>query len=93
MRLAEDQHPVQALAAHGADVLLITASHLPSLEPLVIDTGRGKSSAYIDLRQASGREAFAALLRDADVFVQGYRPGAISGAAAKIAGTSDDGNS
>src|SRR6476646_7162946 len=68
----------RTLAAHGADVLLTTASHLPSLEPLVIDTGRGKLSAYIDLRQASGREALAALLRDADVFVQGYRPGAIA---------------
>src|SRR5215471_6480640 len=47
----------RTLAAHGADVLLITASHLPSLEPLVIDTGRGKLSASLDLRQASGREA------------------------------------
>jgi crotonobetainyl-CoA:carnitine CoA-transferase CaiB-like acyl-CoA transferase len=68
----------RTLAAHGADVLLITASHLPSLEPLVIDTGRGKVSASIDLRQAGGREALAALLRDADMFVQGYRPGAIA---------------
>ena len=68
----------RTLAAHGADVLLITASHLPSMQPLVIDTGRGKLSASIDLRQASGREVLAALLRDADVFVQGYRPGAIA---------------
>jgi hypothetical protein len=59
-------------------VLLITASHLPSMQPLVIDTGRGKLSAHIDLRQPSGREILASLLRDADVFVQGYRPGAIA---------------
>src|SRR5499433_4345796 len=38
----------RTLAAHGADVLLITASHLPSMQPLVIDTGRGKLSASID---------------------------------------------
>src|SRR5262249_56454077 len=68
----------RTLAVHGADVLLITASHLPSMEPLVIDTGRGKLSTYIDLRQPSGRETLASLLRDADVFVQGYRPGAIA---------------
>ena len=68
----------RTLAVHGADVLLITASHLPSMQPLVIDTGRGKLSAHIDLRQPSGREALASLLRDADVFVQGYRPGAIA---------------
>jgi len=68
----------RTLAAHGADVLLITASHLPSMQPLVIDTGRGKLSTSIDLRQSSGRETLAALLRGADVFVQGYRPGAIA---------------
>jgi crotonobetainyl-CoA:carnitine CoA-transferase CaiB-like acyl-CoA transferase len=69
----------RTLAAHGADVLLVTASHLPSLFPLVVDTGRGKVSAALDLRQDSARETLAALARDADVFVQGYRPGAIAG--------------
>ena len=68
----------RALAAHGADVLLMTASHLPAMQQLVIDTGRGKMSTHIDLRESSGREALAALVRDADVFVQGYRPGAIA---------------
>ena len=68
----------RTLAAHGADVLLITASHLPSMLPLVIDTGRGKLSAAVDLRAAAGRETLAALLRNADVVVQGYRPGAIA---------------
>jgi crotonobetainyl-CoA:carnitine CoA-transferase CaiB-like acyl-CoA transferase len=68
----------RTLAAHGADVLLITAPHLPSMLPLVMDTGRGKLSAALDLREPSAREALAALLRDADVFVQGYRPGAIA---------------
>ncbi len=68
----------RTLAAHGADVLLITAAHLPGMLPLIIDTGRGKLSAAIDLRDAGGRERLASLARDADVFVQGYRPGAIA---------------
>jgi crotonobetainyl-CoA:carnitine CoA-transferase CaiB-like acyl-CoA transferase len=68
----------RTLAVHGADVMLITAGHLPSIRSLVIDTGRGKLSAAIDLRDESGREALTALLRDADIFVQGYRPGAIA---------------
>jgi crotonobetainyl-CoA:carnitine CoA-transferase CaiB-like acyl-CoA transferase len=68
----------RTLAVHGADVLLITAKHLASIQSLAIDTGRGKLSASIDLRDASGRETVAALLRDADIFVQGYRPGAIA---------------
>jgi crotonobetainyl-CoA:carnitine CoA-transferase CaiB-like acyl-CoA transferase len=68
----------RTLAAHGADVMLVTAPHLPSLFPLVVDTGRGKLSASLDLREQSARETLAALLREADIFVQGYRPGGIS---------------
>jgi crotonobetainyl-CoA:carnitine CoA-transferase CaiB-like acyl-CoA transferase len=68
----------RTLAAHGADVMLITAPHLPSLFPLVVDTGRGKLSASLDLRNQNERETLSALIRDADVFVQGYRPGGIA---------------
>jgi crotonobetainyl-CoA:carnitine CoA-transferase CaiB-like acyl-CoA transferase len=66
------------LAAHGADVMLVTSSNLPSVAPLVIDTGRGKLSTSIDLHEAKGREAFEALLREADVVIQGYRPGGLA---------------
>lgn len=68
----------RALAAHGADVLRINAPHLPFVEPLVIDAGRGKRTAHIDLRQATGVETLRGLVQDADVFVQGYRPGAVA---------------
>jgi crotonobetainyl-CoA:carnitine CoA-transferase CaiB-like acyl-CoA transferase len=68
----------RTLAAHGADVLLVTAPHLPAMAPLVMDSGRGKLSTYLDLRGAGARETLAALLRSADIFVQGYRPGAIA---------------
>jgi crotonobetainyl-CoA:carnitine CoA-transferase CaiB-like acyl-CoA transferase len=68
----------RTLAAHGADVMLVTAPHLASLFPLVVDTGRGKLSTSLDLREQSARETLAALLREADIFVQGYRPGGIS---------------
>jgi len=68
----------RTLAAHGADVLNISAAHLPQMEALVIDTNRGKLSAQIDLREAANRDRLAALLRDADIFIQGYRPGAIA---------------
>lgn len=68
----------RTLAAHGADVLNISAAHLPQMEALVIDTSRGKLTAQIDLRETAGRERLAGLLRDADIFIQGYRPGAIA---------------
>lgn len=66
------------LAAHGADVMLVTSSQLPSIAPLVIDTGRGKLSVSLDLTQADDRATFEALLRDADVVVQGYRPAGLA---------------
>ena len=68
----------RVLAGHGADVLLITAAHRPAMLPLVIDTGRGKLSAQIDLREPSGRQKLAGLIGEADVFIQGYRPGALA---------------
>ena len=69
----------RTLAAHGADVMRVTAPHLPGLAELDIDTGRGKLAAFLDLRADEERERLAALLREAHVFVQGYRPGAIAG--------------
>lgn len=67
------------LAAHGADVMRIASPDLPFIEPLVIDTGHGKLSAHIDLNTDGGRQTLRHLLKDADIFTQGYRPGAIAG--------------
>lgn len=68
----------RTLAAHGADVLLIASPKLPSIPWLVIDTGRGKRSAHIDLADAEGRARLRNLLADADVFSQGYRPASLA---------------
>lgn len=69
----------RTLAEHGADVMKISAPHLPSLGRQEYDTGHGKLSAYIDLRDAKEKETLRGLLREADVFSQGYRPGTIAG--------------
>ncbi|MCP5151839.1 MAG: CoA transferase [Ectothiorhodospiraceae bacterium] len=66
----------RTLAEHGADVLHVHAPHRPSLPLLVMDTGRGKRTTCLDLRAGTDRERFEALVADADVVVQGYRPGA-----------------
>ena len=68
----------RTLAAHGADVLRVGAARLPSIPALVIDTGFGKRSTHLDLRSPADAEALAALVGAADVFVQGYRPGAVA---------------
>lgn len=67
----------RTLAAYGADVLLVNAPQLPNIEA-IIDTSRGKLSALADLRSAEGRAGLLAVLRDAHVFIQGYRPGALA---------------
>jgi len=68
----------RTLAQHGADVLAVSAEHLPNIMPLVMDTGRGKRSAQLDLRDAGGRQQLHELIGDADVFMQAYRPGSLS---------------
>jgi crotonobetainyl-CoA:carnitine CoA-transferase CaiB-like acyl-CoA transferase len=69
----------RTLAEHGADVMKITAAHLPHLGNQEFDTGHGKLSAHLDLREPANLEALRALIRDADVFSQGYRPGTLDG--------------
>lgn len=66
----------RTLAAHGADVMLVNAPHLPNI-PSIAETSRGKLSAQLDLRTAHGKAGLDALLSGAHVFVQGYRPGAL----------------
>jgi crotonobetainyl-CoA:carnitine CoA-transferase CaiB-like acyl-CoA transferase len=68
----------RALAAYGADVMLVNSPHLPNIAAIA-DTSRGKRSALVDLRAAEGRQTMDRLLRDAHVFIQGYRPGALQG--------------
>jgi crotonobetainyl-CoA:carnitine CoA-transferase CaiB-like acyl-CoA transferase len=67
----------RTLAEHGADVLKITAEHLPSIGRQEYDTGHGKLSAQLDLREAKDRDILRGLVREADVFSQGYRPGTL----------------
>lgn len=69
----------RTLASHGAQVIRIGAKHLPVLTPLAMDTGLGKRSAFVDLREAGEREILREMARTADVFAQGYRPGTMSG--------------
>lgn len=69
----------RTLAAHGAEVLHITGPHLPSFPHLVMDVNRGKRAAHLELGQEADRAALRGLIAGADVFVQGYRPGAIAG--------------
>src|SRR6516165_10523240 len=67
----------RTLAEHGADVLRITGPRLPDVEPFVIDTGHGKLSALLDLDRGEDVKRLQELAAGADVFVGGYRSGAL----------------
>lgn len=68
----------RALAAYGADVMLVNSPNLPNIDAIAV-TSRGKLSTHADLRTPAGQAALRALLADAHVFVQGYRPGGLAG--------------
>lgn len=67
-------------------MLLITSPRLPALPFLDTDTSRGKRTTQLDLTEKMDREVLSSLVKDADVFLQAYRPG---GMAAKGFGVED----
>jgi len=67
----------RTLAEHGAEVLHVTSPKLPSVPPYVLATNPGKRSAYLDLDAPEDADQLLGLVADADVFVQGYRAGAL----------------
>ena len=68
----------RTLAAHGADVMLISGLDLPAIPWLTIDTGRGKLTSFVDLKSEQGRAQLRDLLTEADIFSQSYRPLALA---------------
>lgn len=69
----------RALAGYGARVTHIASSTLPTILATDIDTGFGKIDADIDLRSEEGHAQLRSLGRDAHVFLQSYRHGALAG--------------
>jgi len=68
----------RGLAEYGASVLKVTSPALSDVPFFQVDVNVGKHAAELDLRSSGGRAAFDALLRDADVVLDGYRPGALA---------------
>ncbi|MBT4160145.1 MAG: CoA transferase, partial [Gammaproteobacteria bacterium] len=75
------------LADQGADVIKVEApvgdivrrmgrGH-DSLSPAFVTANRGKRSICVDLKEAAGVDVIKRLIREADVFIQNFRPGAI----------------
>ncbi|TFV88043.1 hypothetical protein E4P38_11990 [Blastococcus sp. CT_GayMR16] len=67
----------RTLASHGADVLRIDGPRRPDDRGGLVDTGAGKRHVVLGLAAAADRRTVEELLGQADVVVQGYRPGAL----------------
>lgn len=67
----------RALAAFGADVMMVNSPHLPNI-PAIADLSRGKRSAHLDLHDEADRATLYRLIDEAHVFSQGYRPGGLA---------------
>ncbi|EME46193.1 hypothetical protein DOTSEDRAFT_70246, partial [Dothistroma septosporum NZE10] len=65
----------RGLAEMGASVMRITAPHLTDLSGVHQDLNWGKWTAHLDLRNEDDRRQLVDLIREADVVVEGYRPG------------------
>ena len=68
----------RTLAEHGADVMKISAAHLPFIPYQEFDTGHGKLSTHLDLRDGAALTKLQDLVRECDVFSQGYRPDSLA---------------
>ncbi len=82
-------YATQVLADCGAEVINVESPDgdpARGMEPRTDENGvgrlfdavnRGKRSAVLDLKTGSGREAFLRLAEDADVVIEGFRPGVV----------------
>ena len=67
----------RTLAALGADVLHVRGPNVPFVPAFVIDTGHGKRQAHCDFSDAEALGELRSVAVNADVVVQGYRPGVV----------------
>jgi crotonobetainyl-CoA:carnitine CoA-transferase CaiB-like acyl-CoA transferase len=65
------------LADMGAEVLLINSPKLINVKDSLIETGHGKRSAHLDLDGPHDVHRLTRLVQLCDVFVDGYRSGAL----------------
>lgn len=67
----------RGLAELGASVMRVTSPNLADYGVLHLDLNWGKWNTHLDLNEAASRAKLKELILDADVVVQGYRPGVL----------------
>ncbi|KAM0346740.1 hypothetical protein ACHAP4_011652 [Fusarium culmorum] len=67
----------RSLAEMGASVMRVTGPDLADLSAVHHDMNWGKWNSHLDLKKAEDKEKLWALISEADVIVDGYRPGVL----------------
>jgi crotonobetainyl-CoA:carnitine CoA-transferase CaiB-like acyl-CoA transferase len=65
----------RSLAQLGASVMRVTSPNVTDMSTLHQDLSWGKWNCHLDLKSEEGRAKLRELIKDADVVVEGYRPG------------------
>jgi crotonobetainyl-CoA:carnitine CoA-transferase CaiB-like acyl-CoA transferase len=76
-RLLAGPTNARTLAEHGAEVLLVNSPRLENIPLFVMDTSHGKRSCCLELDDPADAAVLRELVREADVFTQGYRAGSL----------------
>ncbi|PYH86690.1 CoA-transferase family III [Aspergillus uvarum CBS 121591] len=66
------------LASYGADVIRVNCSKLADLNVLQLTLNAGKRTIDLDIFKAEDMTRLLDLLAEADIFVQGFRPGSLA---------------
>jgi crotonobetainyl-CoA:carnitine CoA-transferase CaiB-like acyl-CoA transferase len=64
-------------AEHGADVIHVHHPYEDFIYAMDIDTSYGKTNSYLDFNREKDRAILINLIKDADIFLDGYRYGAL----------------
>ena len=75
-RLLAGEAATWCLAAHGAEVLSIRSPRHPAADEVAF--AAGKQARELDLAKPGDAEALRLLVRDAQIFVDSHRPGALA---------------
>ncbi|KAI9812162.1 MAG: hypothetical protein M1827_004828 [Pycnora praestabilis] len=67
----------RTLAEYGADVMKVTSPDLSDVPFFQVDGNMGKHTTDLNLRIPADRKIFEGLLQEADVILDGYRPGSL----------------
>jgi len=65
----------RSLAEMGASVMRVVSPHVTDLSPVLQDLNWGKWNAFLHLKSEEDKEKLRKLILEADVVVDGYRPG------------------